>query len=669
MKKTSLLRKAVRRAIIGPAAPKKTFSNSPFTIGVENGCQEFDYVIVGGGSAGCIIAARLAEDENVTVCLIEAGADHKDKPAVNVPGMALLTWNSQIDWGYTTKDQKELRSRPAYWPRGKVLGGSGSINAMIYARCSPEDFNEWERDFGLIGWGWSNMQEYYKKFESYEISKKEIDADEHGYEGPVQISRTGNGNVHPLALDWVASASELGVGHGPNGTCAVEEPHKPICRLGDDYNGVKEFGTGVTHTTIFDGKRVTTATAYIHPMLDPRSKKYRPNFTLITEYQVSKILLDDSSALECKAVGVTVTRGPGCPKSVIYAKREVIVCAGAVGSPHLLMLSGIGAKAELEAAQITCRVDLPGVGKNLQDHLFAAIPFISKIPVYKHDPKTLVAGLHHYTWHRSGVLASSFVQAVSFFSSQSYVDRVSSVEGRTRAPPPNLQIHFAPSTSENLWLEKTKINTAKPVPLGPLKDDDIFDEEAHKLKSFSINPPKKYPNVISPMASLLKPQSVGTISIKSKSAWVAPEIQPNYLSHPDDLEDMVDCAMEVRRIVEQMRKMKRARVGEEYADEAVVEEIMRAHKLNREDAIKSRDYLREIIRRNAVTIFHPVGTCKMAADSDPMGVVDRECRVRGVLSLRVIDASVFPRVTAGNTAAPVMAVAERMADIIKGCPV
>ncbi|TPX33923.1 hypothetical protein SmJEL517_g03363 [Synchytrium microbalum] len=635
--------------------------------------EEFDYVVVGGGSSGAALAARLAEDPNATVCLLEAGADHANMMKVNVPGLNLACWEGDIDWTFFTTKQVNQRSRISFWPRGKVLGGCSSINAMIWVRASNEDWDEYERDLGLTGWSWKHMDTVYKRMEGYTIPKDQLE-DGHGFSGPMKITRTGNGKLIPVSSDFLKACAERGVGQNKLGTCGWPEGQPKdalqFSKYGADYNSEKQFGAGIVHTNIYNGQRWTTGKAYIHPIIDENLPTYRPNFYLLSSQQVTRVILEPSTHKSYKAVGVAYAESPMSPEKTIRARREVILSAGAVGSPHLLNLSGIGDKKELESVGIECLVDLPGVGKRLQDHLFAPVVYHCKKGHIGRNLFFVLNTLWDYVMNKSGFFTSSGMQVTGFFSSEKYLERVEKTlphSFRSRPPPPNLQLHFAPASGAPFFQATARFDTLTFGPILPLTNGEVFDEQAHRVKSISTNKKLLVANAVSVFPTLLKPASLGTVTIKSKSPWDAPEIDPKYFSNEQDLEDMADGMIEARRIMKIMQKSdsKTSKIGAEVIDESIVDEVQRVTKLDREGAIASREYVKEYLRRNAITVYHPTSTCSMAVESDPLGVVDNHCRVRNVLGLRVVDASILPRISAGNTNAPAIAVGERAAEIIR----
>lgn len=531
--------------------------------------MEFDYVIVGGGSAGSVLAARLTEDPRVTVCLLEAGGEGRGL-VTRMPFGTIATLRGKpkiTNWGYETVPQPGLNGRRGYQPRGKALGGSSAINAMLYVRGQPEDYDGWALD-GCPGWGWHDMLPWFLKSEGNARGESPL----HGAHGPLQVcdQQTPRG----LSEDFVRAAEE----------CQIPR--------NDDFNGPEQEGAGLYQVTQYhggtrNGERCSAAAAYLHPAMTRR------NLKVMTGVQVTRILLSDR-----KATGIRY-RANGRDEEV-KARKEVILSSGAFGSPQLLMLSGIGPAAHLKSFGIEPVLDLPGVGQNLQDHL----DFV--VPVFTHEKDTVGIGAaggiklarEALRWKRdgTGLLATPFAEGGAFIKSSPDVAR------------PDLQLHFV---------------------LG------ILDDHARRLHlgyGYSIH------------VCVLRPKSRGEVRLASRDPSVAPEIDPNYLSHPDDEALLVKGARHVRRIIAApslARHLKRELFP--LKDESDAE--IRAH-----------------IRARADTIYHPAGTCRMG--SDAMAVVDAALRVRGIDGLRVIDASIMPRLISGNTNAPTIAIAEKMASEI-----
>jgi choline dehydrogenase len=518
----------------------------------------YDYVIVGAGSAGCVLANRLSEDPSVSVLLIEAGgADSAD--FIHIPAAFSALYRSRNDWDYAAHFEPHLNERRVYLPRGKALGGSSSINAMIYIRGNRKDYDDWAAVDGCTGWSWDEVLPYFKRAEGNVRGASEL----HGADGPLPVSDTPYRN--PLNEAFVDAALAYGL------------------PANDDFNGPEQDGVGWYQTTTRDGKRASTAVAYLHPVMD------RPNLTVETHVHVTRVLFDGT-----RAVGVEGLRLDDLLE--FRAEREVIVCGGAYNSPQLLMLSGIGRPDELEQLQIPFVAESPGVGLNLSDHPTAGGLWTIK---GEEDLKDALNDENLALWTEgSGPLAAGPAPSGGF--------------ARTRdgLPVPDVQFHLVPAL---------------------FGDEGLMPAQDH---GFALS------------ACVLRPQSRGMVALVSPDPTTKPLIVHNYLDHPDD----------VASIVAGVRM-----VGEIVATSPLAGHV--AAPFRAPASLSDEDILAHV-RQTAQTIYHPVGTCRMG--SDPESVVDPELRVRGVEGLRVCDASVMPSTPRGNTNAPVIAFAERGADLIRG---
>jgi len=535
--------------------------------------NKFDFIIVGAGSAGSVIANRLSASGEFQVLLLEAGS--RDwHPYIHIPGGYSKLHRSSNDWQFWTEPQEHVDGRKMYLPRGKTLGGSSSTNAMAYVRGNREDYNEWSA-MGNQGWDYDSVLPYFKKSEN----NRDINQLDKGYHSDQGEMGVGYAQYFesPLAQAFIDSGKAIGL---PDGV---------------DYNGASQNATSRFQFTIKDGKRQSTAAAFLTPI------KSRKNLTILTGAPVTEVLIKDQ-----KAVGVKLSAKKGGHQE-FYCEKEVILSSGAFQSPQLLMLSGIGDQAALQSKGIECKLDLPGVGQNLQDHLFYFISAHTREKVgFNHNATMInqaIDGVKYLTTKKTPLTCSP-LEAVSFFNLDNFNDRA------------NFQFHFAPF----------HINDGR--------NEDLYD--------FNTIPTDKDGATI--CVSLLHPESRGGISLRSKNPADAPVIQPNFLSKEKDLEDLV----------------KGGRIAlEVFAQDAFKQYIDKPIELDRNS---SDDVIAAYAKRRLETIYHPVGTCKMGLDE--MAVVDPELKVRGVEGLRVIDASVMPKVTTGNTNAPTIMIGEKGAQMI-----
>jgi choline dehydrogenase len=526
----------------------------------------YDYIIVGAGSAGCVLANRLSEDPAAKVLLLEAGPSDWH-PFIHTPaGLAKLVGKKGVNWDYTTAPEPGLGGRLLWWPRGKVLGGSSSINAMCYIRGHARDYDEWA-ELGAQGWHWDNVLPYFKRSEGNQRGASEF----HGGDGPLGVSDPIHKN--PLSEVFLRAASQAG--HAPS----------------DDFNGARQEGFGWYQTTTRGGARSSSARAYLKPV------RKRPNLTVITGAAASRVTIENG-----RATGVVYSVG-GKGAFCEGASREVILCGGAINSPQLLMLSGIGPAAHLRQHGIDVVSDLPGVGGNLQDHLdVCTLQRCTQGLSYDGLSDAAVA-LQYYLF-KKGPGTSNIAETGGFLRSSLADDE-----------RPDIQFHFVPA--------------------------QLDDHGRNRLPG----------NGYTLHACGLHPRSRGRIYLASASAADKVRIEAGYLSDPDgyDMKVMLEALRLSREILAQP-------AFEAYRGE----ELMPGAKVQDEEALAA------FIRRKAESIYHPVGTCRMGRADDPDAVVDPQLRVRGVEGLRVVDASVMPKLVGGNTNAPTMMIAERAADLIRG---
>ena len=561
---------------------------------------EYDYIIVGAGSAGCVLANRLSELQNSTVLLIEAGGPD-DKPEIHVPLAFLDLQKTEVDWTFKTTPQANcchfFESQKSFWPRGKVLGGTSALNAMMYTRGNKQDFERWETLYGAEGWGWEDVFPYFKRSEDYQA-----DGDEgfHGYGGPLTVSKAKY--VTPASRAFVEANKEIG----------IEEK---------DYNGASQLGVSLTQLTIKNGERWSTAKAFLHPV------RHRSNLFVWTGKTVRGLELDGEQAVGVKVVDTEKFKTD--KEALITARKEVILSAGAIGSPYILMHSGIGPADHLKEVGIPVKKDLP-VGKNLQDHVMIMAPINSDLPPESAITVTTSAldstsTLLQYLFLGSGPLSISAGESHSFTQS-----------GLQDAGDERPDLHFI---------------------LAPAKlDKRIFCFDLEIVPKIFGKDELTEKNVIEAniLVGLLHPKSQGEILLdKSGDSYGPPVINPKYFSHPED----VEVLLKGMRLAE---KMVNTTAFDIFGDIELYSRISDPPHPKYSD-----DFWRWIIRGAPLTIYHPVGTCKMAGGNDPSAVVDPRLRVRGFKNLRVVDASIMPEVTSGNTNAPVIMIAEKAADLIK----
>lgn len=530
--------------------------------------NQYDYIIVGAGSAGSVLANRLSADGKTTVCLLEAGP--KDRtPFISIPGaFAYFMFSKKYNWRFNSTSSPGIRNgQPIFCPRGKTLGGSSAVNGMVYIRGHQSDYDHWA-ELGNEGWSYDDVLPYFVKSETNERIKDEY----HGTTGPLYVSDTPG--YYPQAHAFLDAAQQAGI------------PRT------DDFNGENFEGAGFYQFTIRNGERCGVSRAYLKPSLN------RPNLTVITDAHAQKVLFDGK-----QAKGVLYKEGVN--DKLVMATKEVILCGGAFNSPQLLMLSGIGDAEHLKQHEINLVHELPGVGKNLQEHVDACVLHSS----LKRDGFTMSTGgllrmmpdTIKYFKTRKGKLAASITEAGAF------------IKSNPKVKVPDIQLHFLPL---------------------------LFDDSGRDLKLMSKDG-------FSCHACVLRPKSRGSVTLDSNDPYAAPVIDFNFFDHPEDQKTLVDGIRQVRKIM---------------AADAL--KSWRGEEMHPGSNVQSDAEILQKCKDKLGVVYHPVGTCKMG--NDTLAVVDNQLRVHGVKGLRVVDASVMPTLISGNTNATTIMIAERAADLILG---
>ncbi len=531
--------------------------------------SHYDYIIVGAGSAGCVLARRLS-DTGQRVLLLEAGGSDTS-PWIRVPvGYARTFTDPRYNWMYQAGPDPGLHHRGAHWPRGKVLGGSSSINAMVFVRGQPADFEDW-RAAGNPGWGWTDVLPYFRKLEDHPLGPSQW----HGAGGPVHID-TPSDALHPLCNAFIAACAEAGI---------------PATQ---DFNGAKPEGAGFWQVTIRDGVRVSAASAYLRPVMR------RPTLRVVLGAHAQRVTFSGT-----RATGVEYLR---CGALERASAREVILSAGAIGSPQLLERSGIGEPGLLGQLGIPVVTARAAVGEGLQDHVCVVYSYRAKVPTLNEELRPLtgrVKAALRYALRREGPLAMSVNQAGAFVRSRAGLER------------PNLHIYFNPAS----YSTDTARQSRRLIRLDPFPGFRM---------SFNT----------------CRPTSRGSVHIRSADPLAGPAIAPNSLATAEDIADVYEGARVLRRITG-------ARPLAQLID----------CELEPGAAVRTDAEVLEDFRERGGSVFHPCGTCAMGPDP-ARSVVDSRLRVHGISGLRVVDASVFPAVTSGNINAPTLMVAERAADLI-----
>ena len=532
---------------------------------------EFDYIVIGAGSAGAVLAARLSEDPHVRVLLLEAGGPNASVLVRMPAGVGtLIKQKSKHNWGFWSEPEPHMDGRRMWHPRGKGLGGSSAINGMVYVRGHARDYDQW-RQLGLEGWSYADVLPYFRKAEDNCLGESEF----HGAGGPLKVS-WGEQSAHPLYQSFLAAGQQAG--------------HP----LTEDFNGASQEGFGRYQLTINDGQRWSAARGYLTPIMATRR-----NLEVVTGARVHRIVIANG-----RAAGVEYSLGPGKPVLTAQSSREVLLCAGALQSPQILQLSGIGDPEKLKAAGVGPVHALPGVGANMQDHLDVTLNWATTQPVSLYHQirgwRQYKVGLHYLLTGKGGGRQNG-LEAGAFLKSRPDLDR------------PDLQLHFVIAIMQ----EHAKVRVER--------------------DGFTIH------------VCQLRPESRGTVGLRSADPYDDPAITANFLATEED-----------RRVV---------REGIRIAREVAMQEAFapyRGEEIWPGPAVQSDAEIDAWVRARGETIYHPVGTAKMGTEADPLAVVDKDCKVIGLDGLRVVDASIIPLLIGGNTNAPTIMIAEKIADVIRG---
>ncbi|KAJ7066868.1 hypothetical protein B0H15DRAFT_794219 [Mycena belliarum] len=567
---------------------------------------DYDVIVVGGGTSGCVLAARLSEDPSIRVLVLEAGGSGRALPLTRIPsGYGSLFW-SKHTYGFRTEPQVHAKGQQRTFPRAKMLGGCSSINAQMAQYGAPGDFDEWAALMGDDSWAWKNFQRYFVKLEKYlpDAAYPAVDTSERGNAGPVRVGYFNRVSEHSKA--FLKACAEVGI---------------PLVA---DFNTSKgPIGASRVMTYVSPkGERVSSETAYL-----TEDVLARPNLKVAIHAQVTRVLFEQVNGAT-RAVGVEFAKSVMGPRYRARARKEVVVCGGAIHSPHILMLSGVGPAKQLQEHGIPVVHDVPGVGANLVDHpvldLYLRDKLESSVRILRPrglvDAMKLFRELGRYQMFGTGILATNFGESAAFVRSDDPVlfpEYTQKLEDSTSGPSsPDLELFCTPMA----YKDHGKI---------------MFDMHTYALHCY-----------------LVRPTSRGAVLLKSADPWVLPSIDPNYLQTPDDLEKLV-------RGFRLLLKIAHAPALDAFLDHSDTNPLL-DHAAHR----KTDEELRELVRERVETVYHPASTCRMAPQEQG-GVVDARLRVYGLAGLRVCDASVFPWIVSGHTAGACFALGEKLAEEMK----
>ncbi|KAK7463429.1 hypothetical protein VKT23_006781 [Stygiomarasmius scandens] len=574
--------------------------------------KTFDVIVVGGGTAGCVLASRLAEDPSINVLLLEAGGSGKSLLFSRVPSAFSKLFNTKHVHRFWTEPQEHVDNKKKFWPRAKMLGGCSAINAQMAQYGAPGDFDEWAKIIGDEEWAWKNFSRYFAKFENYTADERypHVDMTVKG-SGPVTVGY--NTFFAESSKDWVETCKNLKI------------PFSADFNTTGGTRGVNRVLTYVDG----NGERVTSETAYL-----TKEALSKPNITVVIHAQVTKILFEKDGD-ETRAVGVEFAKGKGGPLYRAHARKEVVITAGAVHSPHILLLSGVGPREELEKHKIPVVLDLPGVGRNLTDHPTIDLYFKDKsktapkwmIPHTPMDVFHILGATGRYFITKKGQMTSNWGEAAAF----------------VRSDDP---VVFPP---EEFSAETLSTDTAS---ASDSPDLELFIIPLAYREHGQVGWPF---HTISLHCCLLRPLSRGAVTLKSSNPWDDPIMDPKYLESRDDLLKLVRGA----RLCMKLAKTEpiASRIDQTYKGP-------RSNEMDTYQIEKTDKELEGFVKERLETLYHPASSCRMAPEKD-LGVVDSRLRVYGIKGLRVCDASVFPSIVSGHTAGACFALGERGADIIK----